>query len=80
MDKRLTVAEAAERAGVSISLVYEWCSERRLTHYRIGGAGRRGKILIDPTDLEGFLGSLKVEAGAAPARPLPRKRFRHLSP
>jgi excisionase family DNA binding protein len=62
---KLTIKQAASRAGVSASLMYQWCQERRLTHYRVGGQGRRGKILIDPQDLDSFLASLKVEAGAA---------------
>lgn len=60
---KLTPKQAAERAGVSQSLIYEWCNERRLTHYRAGRDGRRGKILIDETDLDTFMASLRVEAG-----------------
>jgi len=58
----LTVRGAAEKAGVSISLLYQWIDERRLPHYRAGGKGRRGKILISPQDLEAFMGSLRVDA------------------
>lgn len=56
----LTVKQAAVRAGVSSALVYAWCEERRLAHYRCGGQGRRGKILIDPADLDAFMESCKV--------------------
>jgi excisionase family DNA binding protein len=80
MERLLTVAEAAERAGVSDSLVYEWCQTRRLAHFRPGGKGKRGKILISPDDLDVFISSLRVEAEATPARPGPRKVFRHLIP
>lgn len=59
---KLTVKEAAEKAGVSESLVYEWCESRRLAHYRAGGQGRRGKILIEPADLDKFMDSIKIEA------------------
>lgn len=62
MKPLLTVKEAAERAGVSESLIYEWCAERRLAHYRPGGKGKRGKILVAPADLDAFMESLKVEA------------------
>lgn len=58
--KKLTVKEAADRSGVSVALIYAWCDERRLTHYRPGTRGKRGKILIDPVDLDEFLESLKV--------------------
>jgi excisionase family DNA binding protein len=58
----LTVKQAAERAGVSESLVYQWIEERRLPHYRLGGKGKRGKIGISPRDLDAFIQSLRVEA------------------
>jgi excisionase family DNA binding protein len=63
---KLTPKQAAERAGVSLSLIYQLCEERRLTHYRIGGRGKRGKILIAPDDLDAFLESLRVEPPEAP--------------
>jgi excisionase family DNA binding protein len=56
----VTVKQAAERAGVSESLVYEWCQEQRLPHYRLGGEGRRGKIVIDEADLTRFLEACRV--------------------
>jgi excisionase family DNA binding protein len=62
MEKLLTVNEAAERVGVSISLIYEWCETRRLVHYRLGGKGKRGRIGIRPADLAQFIDSLRVEA------------------
>ncbi len=63
---KLTVKEAAERACVSAALVYQWCEEKRLPHYRMGQQGRRGKILIDESDLDAFLASLKVMPAASP--------------
>jgi excisionase family DNA binding protein len=57
----LTVKQAAERATVSESLVYQWIDERRLTHYRLGGKGKRGAIKIDPRDLDAFLATLRVD-------------------
>lgn len=47
----LTVRDAAKAAGVSQSLVYQWVKEKRLACFRMGGLGRRGRILIDPADL-----------------------------
>lgn len=61
----LTVKQAASRAGVSSALVYQWCDERRLVHYRCGGQGRRGKILIHPADLDAFLEGCKVTPEAS---------------
>ena len=62
MNTRITVREAARRAGVCPALVDHWCAEHLLPHYRIGGKGRRGKIVIDETDLEAFLQRFRVEA------------------
>jgi excisionase family DNA binding protein len=58
----LTVKQAAERAGVSESLIYQLCEERRLAHFRLGGKGKRGKIGISPSDLDAFMNSIRVEA------------------
>jgi excisionase family DNA binding protein len=76
VDKLLTVADAAERAGVSISLVYQWVDERRLAHFRVGGRGKRGKILISPRDLDGFMDSLKVEPPGDPGEAAYRRHLR----
>lgn len=51
----LTPKQAAEKSGVSVSLVYQWCKEGLLEHMRLGGNGKRGKVLIDPVSLERFL-------------------------
>jgi excisionase family DNA binding protein len=58
----LTVKQAAALAGVSASLVYGWCAEGLLVHYRFGTKGRRGKLMIDEQDLETFLASCRQEA------------------
>jgi hypothetical protein len=59
--KMLTPKAAAEVAGVSESLVYEWCRRKLLVHYRFGVNGRGGKILIDPADLAAFQAACKIE-------------------
>lgn len=64
---RLTVKQAADRAGVSRGLIYLWVGERRLPVFRLGGKGRRGKILIEDVDLDGFLASLRVGADEPPS-------------
>lgn len=61
MQKKLTARQAAERAGVSLSLVYLLCEERRLPHYRIGSEGKRGRILIDAEDLDRFIEACRRE-------------------
>jgi excisionase family DNA binding protein len=61
---KLTIREAAQAAGVSDSLLYQWCQERRLRHYRFGAEGRRGKIMVEEADLAAFLEECRVEPGA----------------
>ena len=51
----LTVAEAAERLHISISLCYRLIEERQLSCVRMGQKGRRGCIRIRLADLEEYL-------------------------
>ncbi len=60
----LTVKQVAARLRISASLVYSWCDDHLLPHYRMGGKGKRGKILIEEAALDAFLQSRKVECGA----------------
>lgn len=55
----LTVKAAAERAGVSAGLIYDWVSSKRLPHFRLGREGSRGSIRIAEADLEALLDSLR---------------------
>lgn len=57
---KLSPKQVATREGISPALVYQWCDEGRLPHYRLGGQGRRGRILIDECDLDAFLESCKI--------------------
>ncbi len=57
----LTVQQVAERLQVSPSLVYLWCEEQLLVHYRFGARGRRGRILIAPADIEQFIRQCRVD-------------------
>lgn len=68
MTPLLTVRAAAGRFGLSASLLYQLCREKRLRHRRVGGRGRRGRLLIDEADLRAFLADHLVEP-AAPAQP-----------
>lgn len=63
MNGYLTVAQAAERACVSESLIYEACRTKQLVHYRPGVNGR-GKILLLPEDVDQWMAAFRV--GAAP--------------
>jgi excisionase family DNA binding protein len=58
----LTPKQAAVKAGVSSSLVYEWCAQGLLPHYRFGRQGRRGSIRIEEAELEAFLVRCRQEA------------------
>ncbi len=77
----LTVKAAAERMGISGSLVYELCACGLLSHVRIGRPGSRGCIRITDADINAFLASQKIE-WRAPARVPPsnqRKAFKHVT-
>lgn len=58
----LTPKQVADRVGVSDSLVYEWCGQNLLKHYRFGGKGKRGCIRIEEADLDAFLASCRHDA------------------
>ena len=49
------------RLEISPSLCYQLCQEGRLGHVRIGGAGKRGKIVVREGDIERFLASVQVD-------------------
>jgi excisionase family DNA binding protein len=85
---KLTPKQAAERAGVSRRQIYVWCDERRLAHYRLGSKGSRGRIQIDPADLDRLIEECRQErhgqenvraAPLAPAKPAMRLRHVRLS-
>ena len=63
----MSVKQAAERAGVSDSLVYAWCRDGGLRHSRFGRPGRRGCIRIAPADLERFLADCTKDGTPATA-------------
>jgi excisionase family DNA binding protein len=71
----LTPKQAAQRAGVSVGLIYGWCESKQLAHYRAGVKGRRGKILIAEADLEAFMQTLRVETAGLKAPPPKAKPF-----
>ena len=71
----LTVKQVSERLRVSSSLVYSWCEAHLLPHYRMGGKGRRGQILIEEAALDAFLQSRKVEGKPVDASSLGLKHI-----
>jgi excisionase family DNA binding protein len=72
----LTPKQVAVRIGVSASLVYEWCGDGLLKHYRFGGKGKRGCIRIEEADLQEFLQHCRQEG--RPAASLPPLRHINL--
>jgi excisionase family DNA binding protein len=62
---KLTIKQVAEREGVSPSLVYQWCEDRLLIHYRYGRKGKRGRILIEESDLVAFIAACRVTPDAS---------------
>jgi excisionase family DNA binding protein len=76
----LTVRQAAERAGVSQALVYDWVGSGELAHYRLGREGRRGAIRIAQADLDAFLATRRVGAAPQPAPPNPSPQPRQTRP
>ncbi len=67
----LTVADVAERLGVSISLVYELVSQKLIACYRVGSG--RGTIRFAEADIDAYLQSRKQSVPGAPVAK-PRKR------
>jgi excisionase family DNA binding protein len=72
----ITAKQAAERLGVSDSLIYEWCAQGLLKHYRFGGKGRRGCIRIEEADLDAFLAASRHEV-QVPVPPLQHIKLSH---
>ena len=79
---KLTPKQAGQRAGVSASLIYRWCEQWLLPHFRFGGRGSRGKIMIEDVDLDAFMARMRVEAmtpeqvTSIPPRLLLRRAYR----
>jgi excisionase family DNA binding protein len=66
---KLTPKQAAARAVVSLSLIYQWCQDGVLVHYRFGRPGKRGRIRIEDSDPEAFLATCKKEGEPQAATP-----------
>ena len=71
----LTVKEVSKRLRSSTSLVYSWCDDHLLPHYRMGSKGKRGKILIEEAALDAFLQSRRVECKPVDASSLGLKHI-----
>lgn len=79
----LSVTEAAARACVCDTVVRAWVAAGLLPAFRLGMPGCRGKIMIDPDDLDQCLASFKTTTTPPPVRPAgpaPRPTPRPSSP
>ncbi len=73
----LTVAQAAERLGVSRALIYSLVAARKLRHERIGL--KRGVIRIPEDALDEYRLSREVGVLAETVKPdRPRARLQHI--
>jgi len=68
----MTTAAAAQAAGVHETLIDKWCRCGILPHYRFRKGAKRGLVLIDPDELDGFLAGYRGEA--SPGRGGPEQR------
>jgi len=62
----LTVKQAALVSGLSASLIYLLCAQKKLAHLRCGTKGRRGRVLIAEADLAAFMESCRIGADIGP--------------
>ncbi|MEZ6142927.1 MAG: helix-turn-helix domain-containing protein [Zavarzinella sp.] len=76
-----SIKDLARFLGVSMSTVYGWIARRELPHYRLGAAGRRGRIIVQQADLDLFLAQRRLESEQpqeTEQRPVPREPLKHL--
>lgn len=70
----LKVQQVAERLGVSVSLVYQLCADGVMTHFRMGGKGKRGRVMVEESDLQLFMEACRREATAS----MPSLTLKHI--
>ncbi len=72
----MTVAEAAQKIGISASTLYQQVAARKISHYRVGG-----KIVFSEADVDAYLASCRVAAVAPQATAAPRVdvKLKHIS-
>ena len=71
----MTVAQAAQKIGISRSKLYQLVDARRIVHYRIGG-----KIVFFEPDIDAYLATCRVGTVApSVAGPRVRIKLKHLT-
>ncbi len=53
--KLMTVKEASSQIRVSKAVVYQACQSGVLQHYRFSAKGKRGRVMIDESDLMAYI-------------------------
>lgn len=71
----MTVKQAAQRLGLSPSLIYSLCAFGVIKHTRHGRPGRRGCIRISEEAIAEYQASCRVEPPPAPAMELKHLRL-----
>jgi excisionase family DNA binding protein len=69
LDRLLTMEEAAERLGTSTRFVRRLVAERRIAYVKVGR-----HVRLDPTDVEGFIATSRVEVRPSSVAALPHRR------
>ena len=71
----MTVAQAAQKIGISKSKLYQLAQARRIAHYRVGG-----KIVFSEPDIDAFLETCRVGAVTpSVAAPRVQVKLKHLT-
>jgi excisionase family DNA binding protein len=69
LDRLLTMEEAAERLGTSVRFVRRLVAERRIAYVKVGR-----HVRLDPTDVEAFIATSRVEVRPSSVAVLPHRR------
>jgi excisionase family DNA binding protein len=69
----MTVKQAAQRIGISTSLLYDLCALGIIKNTRHGRPGKRGTIRISEEAIAEYQASCRVEQ-----RPFPSMELKHL--
>jgi excisionase family DNA binding protein len=69
LDTLLSVEQAAERLGTSVRFVRRLVAERRIAYIKVGR-----HVRLDPTDVEAFIVTSRVEVRPSSVTALPHRR------
>jgi len=69
LDTLLSVEQAAERLGTSVRFVRRLIAERRIAYVKVGR-----HVRLDPTDVEAFIATSRVEVHPSSVTALPHRQ------